>query len=181
ASRIRRPTSSALRQRMASPLPAAATPRSARSTAAPLPGVFSPSPAREDRPRANDPPFPHRTSSGRLIGGLASPGTEESLMESLPIAAVMLGGLDVSAAVILNFSGDFERRVVRYDCGDGGPLTADYIIAAPNYLAVIELEGKKLVFVTVLSASGARYAAGEYEWWTKGGEGTLTNLAAPDS
>ncbi|HHY50534.1 MAG TPA: hypothetical protein GYA10_12385 [Alphaproteobacteria bacterium] len=102
-------------------------------------------------------------------------------MEALPLAAVMLGGLDVSAAVILNFSGDFERRIVRYDCGDGGELTADYINAAPNYLAIIELAGKKLVFVTVLSGSGARYAAGEYEWRTRGGEGTLTNLTAPDS
>ena len=102
-------------------------------------------------------------------------------MESLPIVAAMLGGLDVSAAVILNFSGNFERRVVQYDCGQSEPLSVDYINAAPNYLAIVTIDGQKLVFVTVLSASGAKYAAGEYEWWNKGAEGTLTNLTTPDA
>jgi membrane-bound inhibitor of C-type lysozyme len=103
-------------------------------------------------------------------------------MEALPLAAAMLGGLDVSAAVILGFNGDFERRIVRYDCGQPEPLVAEYINAAPNYLAIVSVSGgPKLVFVTVLSGSGARYAAGEFEWWTKGSEGTLTNLTTPDA
>ena len=101
-------------------------------------------------------------------------------MEALPLTAMMLGGLDVSAAVILNFTGNFERNVVQYDCGEAGNMTADYINAAPNYLAILELGGRKLLFVTVIAASGAKYAAGEYEWWTDGGEGTLTNLASSD-
>lgn len=103
-------------------------------------------------------------------------------MEALPLAAAMLGGLDVSAAVILGFNGDFERRVVQYDCGQEAPLSVEYINAAPNYLAIVSIENRaKLVFVTVLSASGAKYAAGEYEWWTKGSEGTLVNLTTPDA
>jgi membrane-bound inhibitor of C-type lysozyme len=102
-------------------------------------------------------------------------------MEALPIAAAMLGGLDVSAAVILNFSGNFERNVVQYDCGLSEPLSVDYINAAPNFLAIVPVDGQKLVFVTVLSGSGAKYAAGEYEWWTKGPEATLANLTTPDA
>lgn len=103
-------------------------------------------------------------------------------MEALPLAAAMLGGLDVSAAVILGFNGNFERSIVRYDCGQPEPLVAEYINAAPNYLAIISVAGgPKIVFVTVLSASGAKYAAGEYEWWNKGSEGTLTNLTTPDA
>jgi membrane-bound inhibitor of C-type lysozyme len=102
-------------------------------------------------------------------------------MEALPLAAAMLGGLDVSAAVILNFTGNFERSVVQYNCGQPDPLRVEYINAAPNYLAIISVNGPKLVFVTVLSGSGAKYAAGEYEWWNKGSEGTLTNLATPDA
>ncbi len=102
-------------------------------------------------------------------------------MEALPIAAAMLGGLDVSAAVILNFSGNFERSVVQYDCGLSEPLSVDYINAAPNFLAIVPVDGQKLVFVTVLSGSGAKYAAGEYEWWTKGPEATLANLTTPDA
>ena len=102
-------------------------------------------------------------------------------METLPLAAAAMMGLDVSAAVILNFAGNFERNVVRYDCGQAEPLTVDYVNAAPNFLAIVPIEGHKLVFVTVLSASGARYAAGEYEWWTKGDEATLSNLTTPDA
>lgn len=103
-------------------------------------------------------------------------------MEALPLAAAMLGGLDVSAAVILGFSGNFERKVVQYDCSQDQPLSVEYINAAPNYLAIVSVAGgPKLVFVTVLSASGAKYAAGEYEWWNKGAEGTLTNLTTPDA
>jgi membrane-bound inhibitor of C-type lysozyme len=102
-------------------------------------------------------------------------------MESLPLVAAMLGGLDVSAAVILNFSGNFERSVARYDCGLEQPVVVDYINAAPNFLAIVPVDGHQLVFVTVLSGSGAKYAAGEYEWWSKGGEATLFNLTTPDA
>ena len=102
-------------------------------------------------------------------------------MEALPLAAAMLGGLDVSAAVILNFTGDFEQRVVQYDCGQPEPLSVKYVNAAPNYLAFLTVGNRTLVFVTVLSASGAKYAAGEYEWWNKGSEATLANLTTPDA
>lgn len=102
-------------------------------------------------------------------------------MEALPLAAAMLGGLDVSSAVILNFSGNVEQKVVQYNCGLEEALTVRYVNAAPNYLAFVPVDGKTLVFVTVLSGSGAKYAAGEYEWWTKGSEATLANLTTPDA
>jgi membrane-bound inhibitor of C-type lysozyme len=102
-------------------------------------------------------------------------------MEALPLAAAMLGGLDVSSAVILNFTGNVEQKVVQYNCEQPEPLTVRYVNAAPNYLAFLTVEGRTLVFVTVLSASGAKYAAGEYEWWTKGSEATLANLTTPDA
>src|SRR5690606_14763093 len=100
---------------------------------------------------------------------------------TLPLAAAAIMGVDVSAAVILNVSGDFERTVVRYNCEQAEPLVAEYVNAAPNFLAILPIEEHKLVFVTVLSGSGARYAAGEYEWWTRGDEATLTNLTTPDA
>jgi membrane-bound inhibitor of C-type lysozyme len=103
-------------------------------------------------------------------------------METLPLAAAaLMGGVDVSAAVILNLSGDFERKVVEYHCGEADPMTVEYINAAPNFLAILPVGGQKLVFVTVLSGSGARYAAGQFEWWTKGPEGTLSDLTTPDA
>ena len=102
-------------------------------------------------------------------------------MEALPLAAAMLGGVDVSAAVILSFSGDFERKVIEYTCDDDTALQVTYVNAAPNFLAILPIEGQKLVFVTQLSGSGARYVVGEYVWWTKGPEATLTSVAAPDA
>jgi membrane-bound inhibitor of C-type lysozyme len=103
-------------------------------------------------------------------------------MEALPLAAAaMLGGVDVSAAVILNFPGNFERTVVQYHCEGLDPFAVTYVNAAPNFLAIVPVDGKNLIFVTVLSGSGAKYAAGEYEWWTKGSDATLANLTTPDA
>ncbi len=99
-------------------------------------------------------------------------------MEALPIAAAMLGGLDVSASVILNFSGNFERTVVQYDCGQSEPLSVDYINAAPNFLAIVPVaeEPEPLVFASVVSASGVRYAAGHWVWWTTGVDASLYDV-----
>ena len=99
----------------------------------------------------------------------------------LPLTAALLGGVDVSAAVILNFTGNFERQVVGYACADTDPFKVTYVNAAPNFLAIVPVEGQNLVFVTVLSGSGAKYAAGEYEWWTRGPDATLANLTTPDA
>lgn len=35
---------------------------------------------------------------------------------------------------------------------------------------------QKVMLVNVIAASGAKYVGGVYEWWTKGKEGTLTNV-----
>lgn len=99
-------------------------------------------------------------------------------MEALGMAA-MMGSVDVSAAVILNFSGNFERNVVRYECeGIEEPLTVEYINAAPNFLAILPIGPQKLLFVSTVAASGVKYVAGQYEWWSKGSDATLTDLMA---
>jgi membrane-bound inhibitor of C-type lysozyme len=84
-----------------------------------------------------------------------------------------------SSAVIvtLGTTGDFERKTLQYGCqGQDAPMSVDYINAAPNYLALVPIEGSTLIFNTVLSASGARYAAGKYVWWTKGPDASLYDL-----
>lgn len=99
-------------------------------------------------------------------------------MEALPLAAAMIGGLDVSAAVILGFPGSFERNVVRYECEGLEPFAVDYINASPNFLAIVPVGPDKLVFVATIAASGVKYVSGQYEWWTRGGEVTFTDLMA---
>lgn len=72
-------------------------------------------------------------------------------------------------------SGEFEQRVTRYDCGTETPVQVSYINAAPNFLAVVPVadEPEPVIFAAVLSASGARYAAGKWVWWTKGPDASL--------
>lgn len=98
-------------------------------------------------------------------------------MEELATAA-MMQNVDVSAQVVLSLQGSFERNIVEYQCDGLEPFSVDFINAAPNFLAIVPIGPNKLVFVTTLSASGARYVSGQYEFWTKGAEATLTDLQA---
>jgi membrane-bound inhibitor of C-type lysozyme len=87
-----------------------------------------------------------------------------------PVVAV-----ETSIEITLGTQGDFERRDVRYECSEGDPFTVTYINAAPNFLALVPIadEPELQVFASVISASGARYASGQWVWWTKGAEATL--------
>ena len=100
-------------------------------------------------------------------------------MELLPLAtAAMLGNVDVSAQVVLSLSGNFERNTIQYQCEGLEPFAVDFINASPNFIALVPIGPQRLVFVNVMSASGAKYVAGQFEFWTKGSEATLTDLEA---
>ena len=64
------------------------------------------------------------------------------------------------------------RTAAHYDCG-GNTVDVEYVNVEPDHLAVVPVEGKKRIFVLVLSGSGARYASGQYIWWSKGNEASL--------
>lgn len=83
---------------------------------------------------------------------------------------------DVTIGVGLNVSGDSEIKVVTYDCEGHDPLTVRYLNAAPNFLALIPIEGQTLIFANTISASGAKYEAGQYVWWNKGSDATLSDV-----
>ncbi len=98
-----------------------------------------------------------------------------------PPAATPTPAATSSLTITLGTSGDFDRKTVSYGCqGDQDSLSVDYINAAPNYLALIPLDGSTLLFNTVLSGSGAKYAAGKYVWWTKGSDASLYDLTQGD-
>ncbi|MCY1231044.1 Membrane-bound lysozyme-inhibitor of c-type lysozyme [compost metagenome] len=69
-----------------------------------------------------------------------------------------------------------DVRTVRYQCDGDKTLTVRYFNSADNQAAVFRLDGKPVLAVTTVSASGARYVGGRYEWWTKGDTGTLRDL-----
>ena len=97
------------------------------------------------------------------------------------VATALLTPITAQAAqatlqIELGTQGDFERRAMTYECNDGSSVTATYINAAPNFLAIVPVDGQSLVFASALSASGARYVSGPYEWWSHQGEATLRDL-----
>ena len=94
-------------------------------------------------------------------------------LSSLPVAA-----LSVSLPLDLDQDGSISQS--HYVCGDDKALQVAYINAGPNSLALIEIDGEDLIFAGVISASGARYAAGPYIWSTKGDDGALESAAMPD-
>jgi membrane-bound inhibitor of C-type lysozyme len=98
-------------------------------------------------------------------------------MEALATAA-MMQNVDVSAQVILNLAGDFQKTTHTYQCEGLDPFAVEFINAEPNFLAIVPIGPRKLVFVNVISADGAKYVADQFEFWTKGSDATLTDLQA---
>ncbi|WDR03865.1 MliC family protein [Devosia algicola] len=79
-------------------------------------------------------------------------------------------------------TGTAEQRVVQYACDKGEPFKVTYINAAPNYLAMMPVNGDQVLMREVLSASGAKYVADVWVWWTKGDEAQLYDLRdGPDA
>lgn len=77
---------------------------------------------------------------------------------------------------------DFQRHIITYDCADEAPMAVTYINAAPNFLALVPIpeETEALVFASVMSASGARYASGKWVWWSKGADAELYDTTLGD-
>ncbi len=83
---------------------------------------------------------------------------------------------DAGITLGLTLAGNTEIKTVAYTCEHHDPVTMQYINAEPNYLAVLPLDGKQLVFVSVLAASGTKYVSGQYELWSKGPQITLQDV-----
>ena len=102
------------------------------------------------------------------------------LRTALITALVALASPAFAAASVsmgLDLTGDGQVQTVVYGCGEGTePLSVKYINAAPNFLAIVPIDGQDLVFVNVISGSGAKYVAGQYEWWNKGSDATLHDV-----
>lgn len=101
-----------------------------------------------------------------------------ALLAALAATSPSHGQAATNAAltITLESAGNIERNVVIYQCADGSALNVQYLNAAPNFLAIVPIEGVNHVFATTLSGSGARYVAGPYEWWSHQGEATLRDL-----
>jgi membrane-bound inhibitor of C-type lysozyme len=103
------------------------------------------------------------------------------MLKPIALAPLLLAATPTLAAVDLNvginLNGDVQIVTAVYGCGEGTePLTVKYINAAPNFFAIVPIEGEDVVLVNVISASGAKYVAGVWEWWNKGADASLHNV-----
>jgi membrane-bound inhibitor of C-type lysozyme len=98
---------------------------------------------------------------------------------------LVLAGLanDASAEDItihLSENASTLRKTVQYLCNADaakmglppGPFSVEYINGGGNSLVVVPVSGNSLIFASVVSGSGARYAAQHFIWWEA--KGTVT-------
>jgi membrane-bound inhibitor of C-type lysozyme len=77
-------------------------------------------------------------------------------------APLRLPGIDASPPV-----------AARYRCDQGSLRVMYYNTHNGQSFALLPVAGRVWLFVQTLSASGVRYQAGQYVWWTKGEDGNL--------
>lgn len=72
-----------------------------------------------------------------------------------------------------------DGSVRDYRCQDGRSLQVAYFNQRGGQgFAMLTVEGRRLLFVDAVAASGVRYVAGRYVWWTKGEHGDLYDTLA---
>ena len=92
------------------------------------------------------------------------------------VALALSGAAAVAKPLTLPEIPAGQRQLVNYVCADGAKLTVKYYnVKNGQSFAVLPIEGKTMLLTNVVSGSGAKYAAEQYSWWTKGPEGTLRN------
>jgi membrane-bound inhibitor of C-type lysozyme len=101
-----------------------------------------------------------------------------ALLATATLAPAMTQAVETSIEIELSTEADFERHIVLYECSEGEPFSVHYINAAPNFLALVPIadEAERHVFASVISASGARYASGQWVWWTSGTDASLFDV-----
>jgi membrane-bound inhibitor of C-type lysozyme len=103
----------------------------------------------------------------------------QSKWNLLMIAALGWNTLAGATDLTIHLSGSqpLSRKTVQYQCdrqatATGLPAAAfpvEYINGGGNSLVIVPVHGASLIFTNVTSASGARYAAGQYIWWDAAG------------
>jgi membrane-bound inhibitor of C-type lysozyme len=114
-----------------------------------------------------------------LAAGAASAQEAAAPAEATPTPPV-LPTVTATLTLTLDATSDIERRTVVYQCDNGDGFRVQYVNAAPNFLAIVPVEGETHIFATTISASGARYVSGPYEWWDTGDEATLRDLRSAE-
>ncbi len=124
--------------------------------------------------------------------GLMLPcSSEETRMRAMRMAVMVmiLNGVAGASDLTIHLKGNetVARKTVKYQCDakaakmglPAGVFAVEYLNGAGNHLAVVPVKGNSMVFVTVPSGSGAKYAAAEFTWWEAGARGTTFSSDFP--
>lgn len=75
-----------------------------------------------------------------------------------------------------------SRHTYRYTCANGKTLRVAYLNAANGqHFALVPVGARTLLFVSTVAASGVRYQAERYTWWSKGPRADLYDAAAGEN
>ncbi|WP_233880831.1 MliC family protein [Paraburkholderia flagellata] len=75
-----------------------------------------------------------------------------------------------------------SRHTFSYTCANSKTFKVTYLNAANGQsFALVPVEGRKLLFVGVIAASGVKYVAERYTWWTKGPGADLYDVTSDAS
>ena len=75
-----------------------------------------------------------------------------------------------------------NRQTSKYTCATGKILQVTYWNASNGQsFALVPVKGQQLLFVNTIAASGVRYQAGSYIWWTKGPRADLYDATAGEN
>ncbi|MEN3931550.1 META domain-containing protein [Microvirga sp. W0021] len=90
------------------------------------------------------------------------------LIDSEKKPVIVLHKLEKQTSITIEVPGNIEvnRTTATYTCGDV-PVDVTYINADPHALAVLSVKNKTVIMSNVIAASGAKYAGGQYTWWTQ--------------
>ena len=105
------------------------------------------------------------------------------------LGMTLMAGVAGASDLTIHLNGDeaVKRSTVKYQCDaqgakmglPAGVFSVEYLNGAGNHLAVVPIKGNSIIFVTVPSGSGAKYAAENFTWWEAGGRGTTFSSDFP--
>ncbi len=95
-------------------------------------------------------------------------------------AAVPAGAAPLDLQEIQIPSG--TRHTYSYTCANGKTFKVTYLNAKNGQsFALVPVDGRNLLFVSTMAASGVHYQADRYVWWTKGGRADLYDTTAGEN
>jgi membrane-bound inhibitor of C-type lysozyme len=72
-----------------------------------------------------------------------------------------------------------SRQTFSYTCASGKTFKVSYFNASNGQsFALVPVDGRKVLLVGVVAASGVKYVGDRYAWWTKGPGGDLYDTMA---